>query len=143
MSLELSDHSNTKIHTEELAPPFKCNDCEFEGLPYKRLNIHKGKQQQIGVPADGIDNEDRIKGVSLQTFILQGKFAEDPNDEDIPVGETFWHLQEVLYFDRHICFVRKAPEVCLENPFWEYKDIKTEEFECKIQIFFSLGSKIR
>ena len=54
MSLQLSDHSNTKIHTEELAPPFKCDDCKFKGVYYKRLNIHKGKHQQIGVQADGI-----------------------------------------------------------------------------------------
>ena len=54
------DHSNTKIHTEELAPLFKCDDCEFEGLSYKAFNIHKGKQQDIGAQADGIDNEDVI-----------------------------------------------------------------------------------
>ena len=58
MALQLSDHSNTKIHTEELAPPFKCDDCEFEGLSYKRLNIHKGKQQHKGAQADAIDNKD-------------------------------------------------------------------------------------
>ena len=29
MSLKLSDGSNTKIHTKELAPPLKCDDCEL------------------------------------------------------------------------------------------------------------------
>ena len=33
--------------------------------------------------------------MSLQTFILQGEVAEYPNDEDISVGETWWHLQEI------------------------------------------------
>ena len=88
----LYDDSNTKIHTEELAPPFKCDDCEFEGLCYKILNIHKGKQHKIGAQADGIDYEDIIKDVSLHTFILYGEVAEDPDDEDIPVEETFLHL---------------------------------------------------
>ena len=40
------DDSNTKSHTEELAPPLKCDDCEFEGLSYKILNVHKGKTAQ-------------------------------------------------------------------------------------------------
>ena len=43
-------------------------------------------------------------------FILQGGVAVDPDDEDVPVIETFWCLQEVLYFDQHICLVRKAHE---------------------------------
>ena len=60
MSLQVCDHNNTKIHTEELAPPFKCDDCEFEGLSYKGFNIHKGKQQHIGAQADSIENEDII-----------------------------------------------------------------------------------
>ena len=88
----LYDDSNTKIHTEELAPPFKCDDREFEVLSYKILNIHKGKQHKIRAQADGIDNEDIIEDLSLHTFILQGEVAEDPDDEDIPVGETFWRL---------------------------------------------------
>ena len=77
--------------------------------------------------ADGIDYEDIIKDLSLHTFILYGEVAGDPDDEDIPVGETFMCLQEVLYFDRHICFVTKAPEGCLVNSFGECKDIKTKE----------------
>ena len=78
----------------------------------------------------------------MHTFILQGEVSEDPDDEDIPVKETFWSLQEVLYFDRHICFVRKAPEGCLVNPFWECKDIKTKEVKRKVKnIFFILGLK--
>ena len=52
MALQLSDYSNTKIHTEGWTPPFKCDDCEFEGLSYKRLNTHKGKQQHIGAQAE-------------------------------------------------------------------------------------------
>ena len=35
MSLKQSGDSNTKIYTEELAPRFKCDDLEFEGLNYK------------------------------------------------------------------------------------------------------------
>ena len=84
-----------RINTEELAPQFKCDDREFDGLSYKISNIHKGKQHKIGAQADGIDNEDIIEDLSLHTFILQGEVAEDPDDEDIQVGETFWPLQEV------------------------------------------------
>ena len=89
MALQLSDHRNTQIPTEKLVPPFKCDDCEIEGLYYKRLNIHKRKQQQIGAQADGIDNEDIIEDVSLQNFIILEEVAEDPDDKDITVGETF------------------------------------------------------
>ena len=74
--------------------------------------------------------------MNLQTFILQGKVAEDPDDEDITVGVLFWSLPEVLYFDRHICFVRKVPEGFLVNPFGECKDIKTGEVKRKMKIFF-------
>ena len=52
----LYNDSNTKIQTEELAPPFKCDDCEFEGLFFKRLKIHKGKQHNIGAEVDSIDD---------------------------------------------------------------------------------------
>ena len=36
-----------------------------------------------------MDNEDIIEDLSLHTFIIQGEVAEDPDNEDIPVGETF------------------------------------------------------
>ena len=73
------------IHTEKLALPFKFDDCECEGLSYKRLNIHMGKQQKTGFQVGGIDGEYVIKDVNLQTdnsliIILQGKVAEDPDD---------------------------------------------------------------
>ena len=87
--------------------------------------------QEKTAQVDGIDNEDIIGDVSLQTddsllFILQGEVAEDPDDEDITVGETFWRLPEVLYFNPHICFVRKAPEGCLVNPLGNSKTSKLE-----------------
>ena len=80
--------------------------------------------------SSGIDNEDIIKDVSLQTFILQGEVAENPDDEDIPVAETFWRLPEVLYFDRHIC-----------QSFWgmqRYQNWRGQKKNEEI-IFFSLG----
>ena len=86
--------------------------------------------------ADGIGNEDIIEDVGFHTFILQGEVAADPDDEDITVGETFWRLSEVLYFDWHICFVRKVPEGCLVNPFGECKDIKPGEVKREIKKFF-------
>ena len=64
------DDSNTIMHTEELTPPFKCHDCEFEGLSYKIFNIHKAKHHKIGAQADGINYEDIIEDISLHTFIL-------------------------------------------------------------------------
>ena len=63
------DDSNTKIHTEELAPLFKCDDCKFEGLSYKIVNIHNKKQHKIWGQADGKDNEDIIEDLSLHTFL--------------------------------------------------------------------------
>ena len=59
--------SNTKILTAELAPAFKCDDCEFDGLSYKRLNIQMRKQHKIGFEVDSIDADDIIKDVNLQT----------------------------------------------------------------------------
>ena len=82
------------------------------------------------------DYEDKIEDLSLHTFILKGEVAEDPDDEDIPLAETFWSLQEVLYFDRHICFVRKAPEGCSVNPFGKCKYIKTKEVKRKVKKYF-------
>ena len=88
---EKSTDSNTNIFTAELVPSFKCDNCEFEGLSYKRLKTHMGKQRKIGVQVDGIDAETIIKNVNLETnnslfIICQGEVAEDP---DISVGETF------------------------------------------------------
>ena len=96
-----------------MAPPFKCDDCEFKGLYYKIFNIHKGKQHKKGAQADGIDNEDIIEDLSLHTFILQREVTEDPDDEDIPVGETFWRLQEVLYLDPHVFVGPLSPGAAL------------------------------
>ena len=47
ISLKLFDESKTKIHTEELAHIFKCDDGEFEVLSYKILKNNKGKQHKI------------------------------------------------------------------------------------------------
>ena len=77
--------------------------------------------------------------MSLQTFIIQGEVAEDPDDEDITVGVLFWSLPEVLYFDRHICFVRKVPEGFLVNPFGECKKYQNWRGQEKKLDFFSLG----
>ena len=65
LSLKICDDENTvKNHTEEVAPPFKCDDCEFKGLSYKILNVYKEKQHNIEAQADGIDHEDIIKDLS-------------------------------------------------------------------------------
>ena len=63
---------------------FKCDDCEFEGLSYKILNTHIGKQHKIAVEVDSIDADDIVKGVNLKKYnslfiILQGEVAEDPD----------------------------------------------------------------
>ena len=52
-----------------------------------------GKHHKKVVQVDGIDAEDIIKDVALQIdnsllIILQGEVAEDPDNVDIPVGET-------------------------------------------------------
>ena len=46
MSLKLSDDSDTKIHTEELATLFKCDDCIFEVVFYKNKTKSQGKTAQ-------------------------------------------------------------------------------------------------
>ena len=69
---------------------FKCDDCEFEGLSYKILNIYIGKQHKIGVEVDSIEAADIIKDVNLKTYnslfiILQEEVAEDTDYVDILV----------------------------------------------------------
>ena len=49
-------------HAQRSTPPYYLNiDNPFEGISYKRSNIHKRKQQHIEAQADGIDNEDITK----------------------------------------------------------------------------------
>ena len=90
-----------------------------------------GKQHKIGAQADGIDNEDIIEDVWLKTdnsllFILLEEVAEDPDNEGIPVGATFWRLPEVLYLDRNICFVRKDQKAVRPILFGNSKTSKLE-----------------
>ena len=80
MSFNISDNSSTKIHTGKLAPPFKCDDCEFEGLFLKRLKIHKGKQHKIGAEVDGIDDI-YIFDLSIITWRCNYRLKEYPGPE--------------------------------------------------------------
>ena len=61
------------IHIEELAHPFK---CEFEGLSYKILIIHKGKQHKIGAQAEFIHNEVIIKDLVCTPLFFKEKLQK-------------------------------------------------------------------
>ena len=66
-----------------MAPPFKCDDCEFEGLSYKILNIHKGKPHKIGAQADYINYEDIIE-------LDQGRLCQTQNFLFVS-NKSFWN----------------------------------------------------
>ena len=79
----------------------------------KGLNIHVGKQHKIGDQLDGADDYDfkKDKGVKAEDpllIFLQCEVAEYPDDELVPVGEKYWHLPEVFYFDKNIRSIRDA-----------------------------------
>lgn len=139
LSLKVCDDDNAvKNQSADVELPFKCDDCDFEGISIKGLRIHKGKQHKIGAQIDGIEDEDLKEDVGLQTddshlIILQGQVADDSDDEDIPVGETFWPFPEVLYFDHPTHSLRRAPEGCWVNCIGEIKDIKTGEVKGKVK----------
>ena len=139
LSLKLCDNDKTtRNHTEEMAPPFKCDDCDFEGISSKGLQIHKGKQHKIA-QIDGMDEDIKVD-VSVQTEdshlnILEGEVADDPDDDDLlPVGETFWPFPEVIYFDQHFHSLRRAPEGCWVNCVGDIKDIKTGEVKENVKL---------
>ena len=136
LSLRICDDDNTvKNHTEDVAPPFKCDDCDFEGISMKGLGIHNGKQHKIGAQIDGIGDEDLKEDVSLQTddshlIILRGQVADDSDDEDLPVGETFWPFQEVFYFNHPTHSLRRAPEGSWVKCIGDIMDISAHTRAC-------------
>ena len=65
------------------------------------------REEEVDLDENIVTCNDLKEDRSVQTedsslIILQGEVAEDSDDEDIPVGETFWPLKEVFYFHRHI-----------------------------------------
>ena len=78
LSLKICDDDNTVMnHTEEVVPPFKCDDCDFEGISIKGLGIHRGKQHKIGAQIDGIEDEDLKEDVVCRLMILISSFFKD------------------------------------------------------------------
>ena len=67
-------------------------------------------------------------------IILHGQVADDSDDEDLPVGKTFWHFPEVFYFDHPTHSLRRAPEGCWVNCIWDIMDIKYDEVKGKVKL---------
>ena len=94
-------------------------DVMFSGQRFAFLAMffnHKGKQHKIRAKVDGIYDEiiiNRRCEFGDKQFSCQ--VAEDPENLDITVRETFLGLPDVLYYYRHICFLRKTPEGCWVN----------------------------
>ena len=105
----------------------------------KGLNIHVGKQHKIGDHLDGADDNDFNEDKGVQTedpllIFLQGEVAEDPDDELGPVGEKYWHLPKVFYFDKNTRSLTQAPHGSWVNQYGKIKDIKTGEVKGNISV---------
>ena len=76
------------------------DECDYRSLTIKGLHIHTGKQKTMAQLDGAEDNhfKENIGALTEDSLIifLQGEVAEDPDDELIPVGETFWPLPKVF-----------------------------------------------
>ena len=120
-------HKSTSLDTPEKTRSFSVSEEPKLILTPSKESV---REEEVDVDENIVTCNDLKEHRSDQTedsslLILQGEVAEDSDDEDIPVGETFWPLKEVFYFDRHIKSVRKAPTGCWVNTYGLIKDIKT------------------